>query len=137
VQTSQEKFVRILRTFDPRVDDVDTEPADTLGDRLRRLGAGIVVLRLHTPTSNLQIRRLVSFFTAQAESVARQALDPRRDPSTRLDVLSVSFLNCRRRGRRLGGTRVAGGGASAPPQVSTGPRFIVAVLHGDHDRKPR
>ena len=32
--------------------------------------AGIVVLRLHTPTSKLQIRRLVSFFTAQAESVA-------------------------------------------------------------------
>gem|GEM_PF-5655734 len=32
--------------------------------------AGIVVLRLHTPTSKLQVRRLVSFSTTQAESVA-------------------------------------------------------------------
>lgn len=30
---------------------------------------GIVVLRLHAPTSRLQVRRLVSFFTTQAESV--------------------------------------------------------------------
>jgi len=33
--------------------------------------AGIVVLRLHTPTFKLQVRRLVSFFaTQQAEGVA-------------------------------------------------------------------
>jgi len=31
--------------------------------------AGIVVLRLHTPTSTLQIRRLVSFFAAEPEGV--------------------------------------------------------------------
>lgn len=31
---------------------------------------GIVVLRLHTPTSKLQVGRLVSFFTTQAEGVA-------------------------------------------------------------------
>ena len=32
--------------------------------------AGIVVLRLRTPTSELQVRRLVSFFEVQAEGVA-------------------------------------------------------------------
>jgi predicted nuclease of predicted toxin-antitoxin system len=32
--------------------------------------AGIVVLRLRTPTSKLQVRRLVSFFTTQGEGVA-------------------------------------------------------------------
>ena len=32
--------------------------------------AGIVVLRLRTPTSRIQIRRLVSFFSTQVEGVA-------------------------------------------------------------------
>jgi predicted nuclease of predicted toxin-antitoxin system len=32
--------------------------------------AGIVVLRLQAPTSKLQVRRLVSFFSTQADSVA-------------------------------------------------------------------
>jgi predicted nuclease of predicted toxin-antitoxin system len=32
--------------------------------------AGIVVLRLHAPTARLQVRRLVSFFSTQAESIA-------------------------------------------------------------------
>lgn len=31
---------------------------------------GIVVMRLRTPTSRLQVRRLVSFFTTQADVVA-------------------------------------------------------------------
>jgi len=31
---------------------------------------GIVVLRLHTPTFKLQVRRLVSFFATQAEGMA-------------------------------------------------------------------
>ena len=33
--------------------------------------AGIVVLRLRVPTSKLQVRRLVSFFTAQSEVAGR------------------------------------------------------------------
>lgn len=33
--------------------------------------AGIVVLRLRTPTSKLQVRRIVSFFAAQSEVAGR------------------------------------------------------------------
>ena len=53
---------RCLVTFDlDFADPRDYPPAEY---------AGIVVLRLRTPTCKLQVRRLASFFSAQAEGVA-------------------------------------------------------------------